>query len=368
MTSVSVAEEVFKHLDKSVEFVKNTTCLLVRAGSHSYGTNVSSSDIDLKGVCFGQKRHYLGSNVFEQAEIKKPDTTIFEMRKFVNLAMAANPNVIEALFVDPSDQILVSPIGEKLIEHRDKFLSKRVKHTLCGYARSQVSRMKRHREWLLHAVNSYPTRTELGLPERTLIPSDQMQACQSEINKELERYSFDWMDELSEPMKIKVHNAMSEMLAELKITTEDMWLSAARKIGMSDNFIELMQRERAYTNKKREYEQYQEWKCNRNPKRAADEAKWGFDRKHAYHLIRLTRMAREVLTTWKLLVRRSDAKELVAIRNGAWSFDEIVEFAESEDKALQSVYESCTILPKTPDFAFLEALCIELVEQALYGQ
>ena len=363
-----IAESVFAHLDKSVSFVKDNTILLCRAGSHSYGTATPDSDEDYKGVCMGEKRHYFGSAVFEQAEMKKPDTVVFEIRKYFRLCAAANPNVLEALFVDPSDQLLVSPIGEKLIENRDKFLSKRVKHTLCGYAHSQVSRMKRHREWLLHAVDSFPTRAELGLPERTLIPQDQMQALQSEIDKQLDRYNFDWLDELSEAMKIKVRNAMSEMLAELKITTEDMWLSAARKIGMSDNFIQLMQKEREYTNKKREYEQYQEWKRNRNPKRAADEAKWGFDRKHAYHLIRLTRMAREVLTTGKMLVKRPDAEELIAIRNGAWTFDEIVNFAESEDKALNPIYEACTILPKTPDFEALEELCISLVDLHLRGQ
>jgi uncharacterized protein len=144
-----------------------------------------------------------------------------------------------------------------------------------------------------------------------------------------------------------------------------MWMSSARKVGMSDNFIAIMQREREYTNKKREYNQYQEWKKNRNVKRAADEAKYGYDPKHAMHLVRLCRCARELLTTGKLNVKRPDAEELLAIRNGAWEYDKLVEYAERQDKELQVIYDICTILPKTPNVAKLEELCISMIERAL---
>jgi len=44
------------------------------------------------------------------------------------------------------------------------------------------------------------------------------------------------------------------------------------------------------------------------------EAKFGFDTKHAMHLIRLLRMAREILETGVVHVKRPDAEELSAIR------------------------------------------------------
>src|SRR5208283_1997006 len=70
---------------------------------------------------------------------------------------------------------------------------------------------------------------------------------------------------------------MTEMLATLKISTEDQWLSSARKIGLSDNFIEIMQKERSYKNQKAQWDKYQDWKKNRNPERAAMEEKFGYD-------------------------------------------------------------------------------------------
>jgi hypothetical protein len=155
------------------------------------------------------------------------------------------------------------------------------------------------------------------------------------------------------------------MLAELKITSDQHWEAAARKIGLSDNFIEIMQRERQYTSAKREWDQYQNWKKTRNVTRSALEEKYGYDTKHAYHLVRLIRMCREVLTTGKVIVKRPDREELLAIRNGAWTYERLIEFAETEDIALNELYNTTTVLPKTPDRDKLDRLVIKLVEQSL---
>ena len=61
-----------------------------------------------------------------------------------------------------------------------------------------------------------------------------------------------------------------------------------------------------------EWEQYESWKKNRNPDRAAMEAKFGYDAKHASHLIRLLRMATEILEHGRtgLLFSPKDAEAL----------------------------------------------------------
>jgi hypothetical protein len=210
-----------------------------------------------------------------------------------------------------------------------------------------------------------PTRASLGLPEQTLIPQDQLLAATAEVQKELDRFQFDFMENLDEPTKIGIRGTMSEMLAELKITSEQQWASAARKIGLSDNFIELMQKERQYTSAKREWDQYQNWRKTRNKSRSALEEKFGYDTKHAYHLVRLIRMCREVLTTGKVIVKRPDREELLAIRNGSWTYDQLIDFADREEVELNLLYDKCTILPKTPDKTKLDNLCIKLVEKSL---
>ena len=76
-------------------------------------------------------------------------------------------------------------------------------------------------------------------------------------------------------------------------------------------------------------------------------------------------MCREVLTTGKVIVKRPDREELLAIRNGAWTYEQLIEFAESEDVALNELYNNTNVLSKIPDKAFLDKLCIELVEEFL---
>jgi predicted nucleotidyltransferase len=351
-----------------LSWMEDRTVLLVRHGSHAYGTNTAASDEDFKGIAISPKKYFLGTmSRFEQADLKAPDpdAVIYDIRKFFNLAADCNPNIIEVLHTDPADHFLVDPIGEIILEHKDAFLSKKIKHTFLGYSVAQLKRIKTHKRWIMDPPKTPPTRAELGLPEQTLIPQDQMVAAMAEIQKEMDRFQFDFMEGMEESAKIGLRNTVSEMLAELKITSDQHWESAARKIGLSDNLIQVMQRERQYTSAKREWDQYQNWRKTRNPMRAALEEKYGYDTKHAYHLVRLIRMCREILTTGKVIVKRPDREELLAIRNGAWSYDQLIEFADSEDKALAELYLTSTALPKTPDKEMLDQLCIKLVERSL---
>ena len=370
MSKHYVLDTIIKH-SPHMKWIEEGTVLLVRHGSHAYGTNTPASDEDFKGVCIPEKKYFLGTmHRFEQAELKAPDpdAVIYDIRKFFNLAADCNPNIIEVLHTDPADHFIVDDIGAEILENKDAFLSKKIKHTFLGYSVSQLKRIMTHKRWLMNPPDHQPTRQEYGLPETTLIPADQLMAAQAEIQKELDRFQFDFMEGLDESYKIEIRNIIAEMLAELKITADKQFEAAARKIGLTDNFIEIMQKERQYGNAKREFDQYQNWKKTRNPARASLEEKYGYDTKHAYHLVRLIRMCREVLTTGKVLVKRPDREELLAIRNGAWTYEQLIDFAEREDKSLNELYNTSTVLPKVPDKEKLDQLCIKLVEKALSRQ
>lgn len=120
------------------------------AGSHLYGTNRSGSDVDVRGVCLPPVETILGLSNFEQHEIPGEDTVIYGLQKFCRLALKANPNILEMLFV-PEDAILkIDEYGERLINNRHLFLSTKVVHTYSGYAFSQLKRIEGHRRWLLN--------------------------------------------------------------------------------------------------------------------------------------------------------------------------------------------------------------------------
>lgn len=113
-----------------------------RTGSHMYGTDVPTSDVDTRGVFVPTKEHYLGFlKVVEQVEDKKTDTVYYDLKKFLKLALNNNPTMLEMLFV-PHDNVLdYRTEWYRLMSYREKFLSKKVKHTFLGYAHSQFQRM-----------------------------------------------------------------------------------------------------------------------------------------------------------------------------------------------------------------------------------
>jgi len=352
-----------------LSWMRDNTIFITTHGSRAYGTNRPDSDWDYKGVCIPPKQYYLSNqHKFEQAILQNPDpdAVIYDLRKFMFLASQANPNVLEVLFTDPSDHILVSPVGQILLDNKEKFLSKRVKFTFQGYSYSQAKRMDLHRRYYLDPPKAPPTRKELGLPEQTLIPQDQLLATQAMIQKELDRLNFDFMENLDESNKIEIQNTMTEMLAEFKISKDDQWLSAAKKIGLDDNFIYLMQKEREYTGKKREWDHYQDWKKNRNAARAADEEKYGFDLKNAYQVYRLSVMSREMLETGKVLVKRPDREVLLEIRAGKWSYEQLMEAVDKENKKVDELYKTSNVLPNKPDLNAIDNLCMELIEKVAF--
>jgi len=353
----------------NLTWLPDRTLYLTRHGSHAYGTSLPTSDVDIRGICIAPKTYYLGfSQVFEQADQKEPDFCIFEIRKFLRLASDANPNVLELLHTDPEDHLLTSQLGQKLIDHRHLFLSRKAKHTFSGYAVSQLKRINTHYRWLKNPPTGAPSRGEFGLPERTVIPGDQLAAANSAIKKRLDEWNWHELENIEPAMRQAIQDEFYRRLTEItqwswEQTDEKVWQAAANSLGLSTNFIELLDKERQYTARLREWQQYNEWKKNRNQDRAKLEEKFGYDTKHGMHLVRLLRMCREILTEGKVLVRRPDAEELLRIRAGAWDYFELVAWAEQQDKELEELMKTSS-LPKQPDRARIDDLCIELVEES----
>jgi len=273
----------WKQYKGNLTWLPERTIYLTRHGSHAYGTNLPSSDLDLRGVAIAPAAYYHGFlQTFDQAVQKEPDLTIFEIRKFLGLAADCNPNVLEILYTDPSDHLLVTPLAEKLFEHRDEFLSQKAKHTFSGYATSQLKRINLHYRWLKNPPTGAPSRADFGLPERTVIPGDQLAAAEAAIRKQLDEWSWHELEGVDPSVRQAVKDEFFRRLTEITQWSwdqmdEKVWLSAARTLGYDTNFIELLDMERRYTARLREWQQYNDWKKNRNPDRAKLEEQFGYD-------------------------------------------------------------------------------------------
>lgn len=308
----------------TVPWVKDRLLFACVTGSWAYGTATETSDVDIRGVCIPPKEYLLGfSKNFEQNIVTngETDTTVFSLAKYLSLAVDANPNILELLFIDDPKLILCEhPVWNMLKKSRNSFLTKKAKHTYSGYAFSQIKRIKLHRNYLLNPPKKEPTREDFGLPPRTVIPKDILGA----------------IDKLA---------SMSEGEQEISVEA-----------------LTLLDKEKRYASARKEWEQYQVWKKSRNPARAALEEKYGLDCKHLSHTVRLYRTGVEILEQGVLNVKRHDADELLAIKNGAWSYDFAMKWAEDQEERLNKAYETST-LPHGCNVDAVNELCVRMVEE-----
>ena len=122
--------------------------------------------------------------------------------------------------------------------------------------------------------------------------------------------------------------------------------------------------ERAFRAAVKHHRAYRAWRKNRNPKRAALEEKYGYDTKHAMHLCRLLKMGCEILEKGEVHVFRPDADWLRRVREGALSYQDLLEWVKDMEQRL-SDSESRSVLPPEPSFEEAEALVVRTTEAYL---
>lgn len=273
-------------------------------GSQLYGTSTPESDLDTRGVCIPPIKVQL--NPFENFEQKdsgfeEEDRTIYNLSKFMKLCADSNPNIVELLFV-PEDKILFkTKEWDYLIENKQYFLSTKAKFTFTGYAFSQLNKIKSHRQWFVDPPKKKPERKDFGLGDKPIISG--------------------------------------ENLSFLLNTPLDIFKEAIQ---------EELNRERAYREEKKKWDNYVAWRDNRNPKRRATEELFGYDTKYASHIFRLMSEGKELLLTGKITFPLPNAFEITAIKNGFYEYEKMIENAEAIEKEFEMWYNE-SILPKFPD-------------------
>ncbi len=139
---------------ESAELIPDGTILLGYRGSIAHGTYRPASepdsidDKDLMGVYVAPLSHYTGfpiRNCGKAVEHQRGewDVVHYEVRKFVQLLLNQNPNVLALLWIESNLYVQQTAIGSRLVVRRDVFSSKRAYDSFVGYARSQLARMER---------------------------------------------------------------------------------------------------------------------------------------------------------------------------------------------------------------------------------
>jgi predicted nucleotidyltransferase len=110
-------------------------------GSRAFGLDDAESDTDRRGFYLPPAHlHWSLYGVPEQIEDIEHEECYWEIQKFLNLALKANPNILECLYTPLVEH--ATPLALELLSLRHVFLSKLLYQTYNGYVASQFKKLE----------------------------------------------------------------------------------------------------------------------------------------------------------------------------------------------------------------------------------
>lgn len=297
----------------------NKIIFLTLGGSYAYGTNVDSSDVDVRGCAVNSPSDILGLTNFEQVVNTETDTTVYSFRKLITLLLNCNPNTIEMLGCKPEHYLFLTDMGREMIENRRLFLSKRAVHSFGGYAAHQLNRLE-------NALAR--DRLPQGLKEEHI-----RRSMEGAIRHFQSRYSsFDKGSFLVYTGESQREELDREILADIHLDG----FPAREFAGMMNDLVNVLNNYEKLT--------------HRNRKK--DDAHLN---KHAMHLVRLYLMCLDILEKEDIITNREKDRELLmSIRRGDYQKedgtyrDEFFQMISELEGRLAYAKEN-TSLPGSPD-------------------
>lgn len=340
------------------------------AGSHAYGTNIATSDVDYRGLFFAEKASIRTPffPISEVSDVSEEDTKYYELNQFMKLYSLANPNILELVFTDMSKVELTSDPYELLRAEAPKLLSTKVAFTFSGYAIAQLKRIKGHNKWInnpqpvdkpVHAsyislVHNFTSAKVFKIDPLSLNMNHVLVHYGNDI---LAVYELDGGKLFNADLTLKIHPHADDTLTRLDDNNQRNLPKYLVKFNRDQ-----------YKADHDTWKNYWQWKKHRNEARGTLEEHFGYDTKHAMHLVRLLNMGEEILTTGQVHVLRPDAELLLDIRAGKWTYEEVVAFAEEKDAAIREVHYKTSDLPKAPDLQVAAKLLLDLQDMCWDGQ
>ena len=338
---VTIDEIKQKVEDKEYDFLRTNPHLqgkiifLALGGSYAYGTNIETSDVDVRGCALNSRSDLLGLSSFEQVVDGQTDTTVYSFNKLVNLLINCNPNTIELLGCKPEHYFQMTAIGNEMIKNKKLFLSQRAANSFGGYATQQLRRLQ-------------------NALARDRLPQEEVtKHLKSALERSIAAMDERFADFQNGGIKLTVPdgqngNSDSEILCDIHIKDYPV-----RDLNVLLNSLTSVTRSYGELN-------------HRNRKK--DEAHLN---KHAMHLIRLYLMCLDILEKEEInTYREKDREFLLSIRNGAFQNEDgtykpdFFELVADLEKRLQYAKEN-TGLPKHPDMKLIEEFVMDVNQKSI---
>lgn len=359
-------------------------------GSHLFGLNTETSDIDTFGVFIGPEEWFLGNGKDKELYVKseKSDDYWDELEKYFFELGNSNPEALVSLYTPKKFIIHYSPLLNPLFEIRDSLITKKCFKSFAGYAYSQIKKAKGYKK----AVNIDPEQVK----ERKT-PLD---FCQVPVGigtwtlrKWLRDYGLkqEYCGISRLPGTVEGYALFYDWAADKDINTENYWKLTGKSekpknvIGYRgllsltdplssqlrtssipfddrDNPICYFQfNSGAYSQHCTDYKRYWDWVEHRNPDRFKLNQGYDFDSKNMCHCVRIMTMATEIARGEGMKLDRTDIDKdfLLGIKNHKISYDEIMKYVENLKNNMEEEFENSK-LPEEPDLDVLDKILIDI--------
>ena len=370
-------------------------------GSSLYDTALpdGKSDIDLGGIYLAPKEVLFGLSENYQSQIsdEKNDITYYELGKWVELLMRANPNALESLYI-PKDKVIgdIHPAIQLFIDNREMFLTKECFKSLVGYAYTQIQKatgLNKKINWdvierkdVLDFCYTFKGQGSQLIGEFLETYNLKQMYCglvnvpnmkdvyavyydfaahikfENLDTNQLRKLLYNDLVDYNEHDKIMWRVDNKEFLGYSGIvhpdgTSNQVRLSSIPKHEKPICFMSYNQN--GYESHCKRYKEYIEWVEKRNPVRYESNLKKNYDSKNIYHTVRLLHMGKELAEGKGFnIVRTWDKQMLLDIRNHKYEYDEIMKYVEDTYNSFKDKIKDSN-LPDTVDKQKVNELLIQ---------
>lgn len=372
-------------------FLKTNNLILFEcvSGSHAYGTNIETSDIDKRYIYILPIDNIIGLDYIDQVNDEKNDVVGFEVRKFLELLGKSNPTVLELLYMPKECIIYKNPIFDEIINNRHLFLTKMCGNSFAGYAKTQIQKAKgqnKKQNWEKDKVIKknpldfcYLHTREKSTKLVDFLETNKMnqEYCGlSKVPHSKDTYAlfYDFRYNKKSPIQflkkfiyrkidlnfngISFENSNDIKLSSIPINTPNKFF-----IG------HISYNKDGYSQHCDDWKSYQEWIKERNNQRWVDVVGHGqkIDGKNMMHCHRLIDMAREIGEGKGILVKRSNYKYLISIRKGEINLETLINFVENQIKLINDIFKKSN-LPDEVDKNIIDSLLVSIRKKFYFNK
>jgi predicted nucleotidyltransferase len=344
----------------------NNLILKVKSGSHLYGTETETSDEDYIGIFIPDEEYILGLKHIDQVDLsikskdesgrntsQAVDFTAYALSKFVKLALQNNPNILEMLYINPEDTEHIDEYGRSLLSIRDSFLSEKLVGRFYRYAVSQKHKM------FLRSVNYQSLNHALDFLECL---DGNMLMVELNNKQTLEKIQTEQPN-----ITVRFNKQNLPIALYLKDSPKPFMSIRYGKASDTPKFYDVGDisiQANHYVKKAKNYIKNRLKRFSHRGKNII--AKYNYDTKFAYHLIRLLLECEEFIDTGKVEFPLSYAGYLKEIKLGEYSYEQLVAESETIERRIKTKTSGKNlILRKLPDFNFINDFIVKLYRKHL---